>query len=172
MIYDQAKIAKQYLRGSFFLDLISSIPFDMLTLALGKRASALRFMRIMRLVRLTRLLRMFRVSKFLAAIESSVSINYSHLDLVQHILFIMLAAHWMACACLLFSRLEQAENLDTPWALMSAPGIRDQEAYVAALYWASMTLTTIGCAVDVLASHRRDRFANKHDSECVWHVYS
>lgn len=61
---------------------------------------------MLRLVRLTKLLRMFRLSKFMAAIESSVSVNYSYLDLVQFICIIMLAAHWMACACLLFSRFE------------------------------------------------------------------
>ena len=148
MIYDQSKIAQSYLRGSFTLDLISSIPFDMLSLAIGEPASALRFVRIIRLVRLTKLLRMFRVSKFLAAVESSVSVNYSHLDLVQHILFIMMAAHWMACLCLLFSRMESSVDADVYWGDMAAAGVSDQRAYVTALYWSSMTLTTIGCELN------------------------
>jgi hypothetical protein len=62
--------------------------------------------RIVRLIRLTKLLRIFRVSRFMAAIESSVSVNYSQLHLFQHIVVIVLATHWIACACLLFSRLE------------------------------------------------------------------
>ena len=62
--------------------------------------------RVLRLVRLAKLLRIFRLSGFMAAIESSVSINYSVLDLVQFICIILLAAHWMACACLLFARVE------------------------------------------------------------------
>jgi len=69
--------------------------------------------KIIRLVRLTKLLRIFRVSKFLAAIESSVSINYSYLQLAQHIAVIVLATHWTACSCLLFTRVE-VRALPTP----------------------------------------------------------
>jgi hypothetical protein len=153
MIYDHRKIALSYLKGSFALDLISSIPFDLFTFAFGSKASALRAvrplsdvfmlfsqcqhmhahpgktactqqraccetqqckteapaplqMRVVRLIRLAKLLRIFRVSKFMAAVESSVSVNYSQLHLVQHICVVLLAAHCMSCLCLLFSRLE------------------------------------------------------------------
>jgi hypothetical protein len=44
------------------------------------------------------------------------------------------------------------------WGDMASPGVSDQRAYVAALYWSSMTLTTIGCAAQncndcVMARH-------------------
>jgi hypothetical protein len=45
MIYDHDAIVRTYLRGSFALDLVSSIPFDLLMLAFGNRASALRILR-------------------------------------------------------------------------------------------------------------------------------
>lgn len=62
--------------------------------------------KIIRLARLAKLLRIFRFSKFMAAIESSVSINYSILQLSQHICVIAISAHWTACSCLLFTRVE------------------------------------------------------------------
>ena len=162
MVFDRTRIATHYLRGSFALDLFSSVPLDLMLMhLLSDSASAFRAVRIarsspyfsslhashlpatqaqahrcasvaarctkrarprshsrlslvcqcvqvkiIRLIRLTKLLRIFRVSKFLAAIESSVSINYSYLQLGQHIAIIALATHWTACSCLLFTRVE------------------------------------------------------------------
>jgi hypothetical protein len=42
----------------------------------------------------------------MAAVESSVSINYSILQLAQHICVIVIAAHWTACSILLYTRVE------------------------------------------------------------------
>lgn len=62
--------------------------------------------RVLRLVKLAKLLRIFRVSKFMAAVESSLSVKYGLLDLMKFICIIVLSAHWMACLCLLFTRIE------------------------------------------------------------------
>jgi hypothetical protein len=63
-------------------------------------------MRILRLVRLIKLLRILRVSKFMEALESRISVNYSVLQMFQHIVLIAVAAHWLSCAMLLFLHVE------------------------------------------------------------------
>ena len=64
LIMEPAKIARNYLRGWFVLDLVATFPFD---LALppddGMHQSSFRFIRLAKLVRLTRLLRLLRMMK-------------------------------------------------------------------------------------------------------------
>lgn len=46
----------------------------------------------------------------------------------------------------LWPKLQALARPDEVWADMSEPGVSDRRAYATALYWSSMTLTTIGCA--------------------------
>lgn len=62
--------------------------------------------RILKLARLIKLLRVFRVSRFMESLETSAAVNYSYLQLAQHIATVLLATHWVACALVLFLKVE------------------------------------------------------------------
>jgi hypothetical protein len=57
-------IARHYRGGSLFYDLLSSVPFDRVVVALVSRGTALRSLRLLRFVSLFRLLKLFRMRKF------------------------------------------------------------------------------------------------------------
>lgn len=57
-------------------------------------------------MRLVKLLRVLQFSTFMEAVETKLSVNYSVLQMLQHILTIAVAAHWLSCALLLFLHIE------------------------------------------------------------------
>lgn len=66
LIMDRKRIAKHYLRGWFTVDLVSSIPLDLILLGTGSVSSAeqlRRLPKIFRIVKLSKLLRLLRVTK-------------------------------------------------------------------------------------------------------------
>lgn len=85
-------------------------------------------------------------------IETSFSINYSAMQLYGFGATVLVVAHWLACLL----RLAPALTVDDPWltednwiGVMTAHydkfnGESAAEQYVVAIYWAIMTMTTIG----------------------------
>jgi len=51
-VKDRAKIAVHYMKGSFFIDLISTIPFDLI----NEQLSALSILKVIRITRLTKII--------------------------------------------------------------------------------------------------------------------
>lgn len=146
-------IQYNYLRGTFTLDVISILPFDVVGIFMNSPAvSQLKVLRILRLVKLTKLLRVLRAGRLVRRLETTFSINYSAMQLYGFGATVLVVAHWLAC---LF-RLAPALQVDEPWltqdnwiGVMSGEdsefnGESPAEQYVAALYWAIMTMTTIG----------------------------
>lgn len=65
IIEDRSVIAKTYLKGWFWIDLISIIPFDLFkfTGENGEAASLIRFLRIGRIIKILRLIKLMRIMK-------------------------------------------------------------------------------------------------------------
>lgn len=61
---------------------------------------------MLKLLKLVKLLRVVRFAKFMEAFETSFAVDYSVLQIVQHILTVVLATHWVCCALLLFLHVE------------------------------------------------------------------
>lgn len=45
--------------------------------------------------------------------EASTAVNYSYLQLAQHIATVVLATHWVACALLLFLKVEVSSDSES-----------------------------------------------------------
>ena len=123
-----------------------------------------------KLLKLVKLLRVVRVAKFLEAFETRVVVDYSLLQVIQHMVTVVVATHWVSCALLLFLHVEVRFPLDVASLfalLLSTMAMRsitvvqeifgdtsswtgfldlktEAETYIAALYFAAYTLTTIG----------------------------
>ena len=150
MVWTHSEIALEYARFWLWIDVVSVIPFDIIALLgndqeLGKLAG----LSVLRLLRLAKLLRIFRASRILRRWESAISISHNRVQLAKFAFTIVLLAHWMACGFKLVQVLEAttpnwltdyfendfaANSTIVPW----------ESQYVAALYWAVMTITTIG----------------------------
>lgn len=143
-VHSHPRIAFNYIRTWFLIDLASVLPFDML--------------RMVRLLRLAKLLRIFRASRVLKRWETHVSINYGTLTLCKFVLYMLLLSHWLACLFKLAATMEVPHGLSfgeddiESWLeayFQNAIGVDFSsvtilQQYNAALYWAVMTVTTIG----------------------------
>ncbi|GBG30458.1 Potassium voltage-gated channel protein eag [Hondaea fermentalgiana] len=140
-MYDHPSIAFHYMRSWFLIDLVSVLPFEMV--------------RMIRLIRLTKLLRIFRASRVLKRWETHMSINYGTLTLCKFVLYMLLLSHWLACLFRLVARKtgsgglgegDDVEFATESWveAYFGDRPVNIGEEYNAALYWAVMTVTTIG----------------------------
>jgi len=103
-------------------------------------------------------LRLMRASRMLKRYQTRISINYSLLSLMKSGFMIALVAHWMACAWALQAYL--GENLIDTWLgddgyctlPLNATGTTSIDfecrnaatIYMASLYWAITTITSIG----------------------------
>jgi hypothetical protein len=170
VVEDFSEIRAAYLRGWFAVDLVSIIPFWIIDLIGGMgELSLFKVVRIIRLLRLLKLARMVRASRIFKRWEAKMSIPYSIVGLCKFGLTLLVAGHWMACAwCVVVSveasyqttwidalRLnwsfeddrnsEYCSDLDDDEFLDSGcnkPSGR--QIYIAALYWALVTITSVG----------------------------
>ena len=155
-VVDLSKIQSEYLRSWFAVDLLACIPVNLISRSIQNQTTcswrwssdpcadrgaalsssqrgALHFFAALRLLKLLRIFGAVRVLK-----------RYEEVTLQHHTIYAMfkllmalsLMSHWMACAygsVYNFAREDHAGREMRPW-----------ELYVAALYWAVQTLTTVG----------------------------
>lgn len=148
LIKKQDQIIKRYLSGWFWIDLVAILPFDMIgVIANSDDLNNLKALRIARLMRLFKLLRILRAGRMFDRWESSIAINYSVMTLVQFVALTIVVAHWLAC---LWHMTVSIENDETNWVTNygdpADPNgeLTTAEVYIVALYWAVMTMSTIG----------------------------
>lgn len=169
-IKDRKKIAEKYLKGWFFIDLFSILPFDVLGMVMDNpEIKKLKAVRIVRLLRLLKLVRVFRASRIMKRWQNRTSISYSAQGLCKFGVLLTIAAHWMACIWGMIGRLyatdlycptpgsPEAENdvyeiTDTrhggSWITAHNWGPQTPcshfHVYICALHFAVMTITSIG----------------------------
>lgn len=87
------------LRGWFWVDLVSVLPFEVLGVLLNSEAAeTLQLVRLVRLFRLFKLLRVLRASRLYARWEASLPVTYGTVGLLKFMLWSTFIAHWTACA--------------------------------------------------------------------------
>jgi hypothetical protein len=125
----------------------------------------LRFVRLFRLVKIARLL---RASRILKRWETRVAINYGVLQIAKVGFLTIALAHWSACMwslqtvllsdlkdtwvssydyCVTFDgRLPNTTYVNAPSGVPGWVCLEPGYIYSASIYWATMTITSIGCA--------------------------
>mmetsp|Transcript_21884 Transcript_21884/g.33954 ORF Transcript_21884/g.33954 Transcript_21884/m.33954 type:complete len:317 (+) Transcript_21884:863-1813(+) len=152
---NRGAIACNYIRGWFFLDLFTTLPFQILEKMQegdgAQLAGDSKVLRLMRIPRLYRLLRIFRLFKLVRVLKVSKYDNMNRLlklsnsikQMVQIVGAILFLTHLMGCFWFL-----QAKMMDFPescWVIqggyINAPF---GQQYIISCYWAFQTLTTVG----------------------------
>ncbi|CAD8072680.1 unnamed protein product [Paramecium sonneborni] len=173
-IIDRKLIAKNYLMAWFWIDLVSTFPFDIIINAstqeivqsdeidetqysnsynqknqeqLANTLKLLRILKIFRFIKVVRLLRVLKLKKIFSKFEDYVDFSNSMVSLykVLKLTFIMLfVAHWLAC---IWHFIADQEKSSDGYSWLTAQGLQDSEwyvKYIASVYWATATMTTVG----------------------------
>lgn len=145
--YDKLSIFKDYMKGWFWIDIISVFPWEAF-LGNGEESSLPKLFKALRLTRLTRLLRMFRllrVVRIVHRLEYALSIQEGFRHLAYFVLTLVLLTHWFSC--LFFYLGDVDRDSDNFWAVAAAGDLNTSaltKNYIAACVWSIMTLTTVG----------------------------
>jgi hypothetical protein len=97
-IYSRHRIAASYLKGWFWLDSISTMPFDVVSMAMqSDEVSDLSMLRILKILKLLKLLRVLRSGKILRRLMNFLGWHYSTYTIVSQIVVVVVFIHWIAC---------------------------------------------------------------------------
>jgi len=151
MCFEYKQCALSYAKGWLFVDVVSCLPYDQFTVKPtgGSRDSetkGIMILRALKILKLTKLLRVFRSSRILKRMEQQMSIKFGVIKLMKFILVIVMVAHWMACIYYLAGTMSEPSNRHESWinSHVYPEHYTFWDMYVLALYWAIMTITTIG----------------------------
>jgi len=147
VILDGNKIALRYVKSWFFLDFFSSVPFDLLTAGLMPSFQPARLLKmgkiakVMKLLKIKEMLKSCEGSEFMVQVEekSASKTSQTMVRLVQLMFLNLVLAHWLAC----FGASVNSRHLDV---YFEGNGVVPSEGqkYLAAVYWAMTTLSTVG----------------------------
>ncbi|KAF0717474.1 Aste57867_2264 [Aphanomyces stellatus] len=160
LVCDGRKIAQLYLKGWFTVDLLSIFPFVTLVkyilsmTTVNSPETSAQFLRIFRLIRLFKLFRLLRLSKVLRRIQSAIQLSPSIERLLKLTTIMMYFGHWNACIFHWIMLFEEEHGLRT-WCTeyffpddvdpgLCSKLISSDERFVVSIYWAFMTMTTVG----------------------------
>eukprot|EP00930_Biecheleria_cincta_P028922 TRINITY_DN2012_c1_g3_i1.p1 TRINITY_DN2012_c1_g3~~TRINITY_DN2012_c1_g3_i1.p1 ORF type:complete len:720 (+),score=153.92 TRINITY_DN2012_c1_g3_i1:47-2161(+) len=144
------KMALHYLKTWFLLDFLSSVPWDSVTAGILPSLQGIRLLKVGKIAKVFKLLRLGKMIRALAGsellewMEDQFSPKFSQTmgRVVNLIVVTGVTCHWLAC----FLAICDSGSLDD--YLQARNGSTDDPAkdqrYLAALYWAVTTLTTVG----------------------------
>jgi uncharacterized protein YaiE (UPF0345 family) len=171
MVIDRREIARSYFKCWFWLDLVSTVPFDLLLLAIegqsnSQNLSSIKLIRVLRLARLSKLNRMTKTVAFKDFLDS-LSISSSILGVTALMLRIFLLAHVIACFWFYITTNDvtgviQPTDPALPYAIrtwVTEFGFQYSDIstqYIASLYWSFQTLLSIGYG-DIHPTNTRER---------------
>jgi voltage-gated potassium channel len=122
LVTDRKTIARRYLKGWFVLDVIATVPWDLI---FGSAFGGLRLLRLLRLA---------HIATFMKRVANANVINASVLRMAFLAFWITIFTHWVACGWIVLG----AGNIGPEW--------RGDHVlfYIRSLYWAVTTIATIG----------------------------
>lgn len=100
-VFKRKAIWWHYVKGWFFIDFISVIPYGLLLP--GSPVGALK---VIRMIRLTKLLKLVRGARLVRRWQAEIGFSYRHGSLYLLLIMVLAVAHWLACILGLIHRLQ------------------------------------------------------------------
>eukprot|EP01083_Nonionella_stella_P129893 394146_1 len=161
LIIDECSIARRYIFGWFFIDLVTSIPFEFIFQSAGDILFFVKVLRVFRFIRIIKILRLFKMIKYFDGFMSQFVTRELLLlfKFLKVFALMVLFAHICAC-CWFFVGYATMDNESGSWittVISSNKEVIDNELstftlYSYAWYWAVVTLFTTGYG-DISATH-------------------
>ena len=146
-----SKIRRQYLLGWFVMDVISSIPFDTIEVAMSLQVNpVLKLNKIMRILRLGKILGHLKESKTVVKWMQRFQIDPSAWRLVQLTLGVLMSWHYIGCLWWFIgteSGRTQAERLQVLGKIDVDISYSFGLEYLASFYWAIFMTTGLNCDI-------------------------
>jgi len=145
-----AHLRDTYLKGWFFIDFISILPYDLISWLVessakdGGNVHVLRLMRIVKLARLFKTLRVLRVSRLVTRYDDRVGISFSKLRVWKYLFFTMISSHWLACMLRIVPIIEDDPSSNWIVGYFGSMDVPPFEVYNVAWYWSIMTMSSVG----------------------------
>ena len=157
-VRDLRTIAGNYARTWFAADFAGSFPFDnVITLAFESQGSvsATTFIRILRFIRMLKIIRAVRFVSRLNKLKNrdGLEVLAPIIGISTSIFILVFTAHLLGC---FFTMLLASETDDVNWLTHYNPELSDagdQTRYVVALYWAMISVTTMGYGDVIPVTH-------------------
>eukprot|EP00924_Labyrinthula_sp_SR-Ha-C_P016240 maker-scaffold_52-augustus-gene-1.0-mRNA-1 protein AED:0.16 eAED:0.17 QI:0/0/0.5/1/0/0.5/2/1605/861 len=183
IIVDQFLIAKRYAKTWLFLDLVASIPFHYIIESqttssntqinrLSRIARLPRVLKLAKLLKLLKLLRILRMVRYLSKVESQLGFHVAITRMFKVLFGVAIVTHFIGCLWFMTSWVGN-DNLD--YYLENNISLDDRDPntvswveryslvnstvasqYLASVYWAFSTLTTVGFG-DIAATTNLER---------------
>lgn len=164
LVTSRKKIALNYLKSWFFLDLVSFFPFFMFSKVNSKLGITigLKTLKILKVLNIVRLIRLIKIIKKIALyqlkdpvhrLKRNIKKNYERLAV--HCILIVIICHLFACFFYFFPRLVSPDN---NWVVhRNLENGHHFEKYLYSMHWIFETIITVGYGeVPIKLSTRRD----------------
>ena len=153
------------MRGFFFLDVLATFPFELVIASMqassglnhaSKLTKIPKLMKIVKMTRFLKLLRVYRLSQFIREVEINYNIHDGVSRLINIVAVILFVTHLVGCLWHAIGiQLDTGDScvagddvngsLGEGWVCREGLGERgDWDKYIASIYWAFSTLTTVG----------------------------
>ncbi|KAL6888174.1 hypothetical protein ACP4OV_009200 [Aristida adscensionis] len=141
LVDDRKRIAIRYLSTWFIFDVLSTAPFQPISLLFTHKGNKLAF----KILNMLRLWRLHRVSSLFARLEKDIRFNYFWTRCSKLISVTLFAVHCAGCFNYMIA--DRYPSPEKTWIGAVMPTFRSESLwtrYVTALYWSITTLTTTG----------------------------
>lgn len=142
--------SRRYVRGWFFVDVVSILPVEVLdvvpSLSLGTWG---RMSKIFKLFRFAKLMKILRATRIFSRWEKELVLKmpYGAIRLVKFVIIFFAVVHWLGCIFYFVQVLAKVSAVQYTWVDVSLSAAQANDlwgSYLASVHWSLATITTVG----------------------------